>query len=225
MEATVQESGTFPAQRMIDSFFADLPTDMRFTKTAYQQIVPHTAIDKNSKTIEFILDRLDAPFCYLVSDMLMMATVLITKEDGKTLPDFLNKVATCNNVLGSLFASNVMKINDDIITASGELYPYKCYIQKLLTFSTEVKTCQLLPSGYIEDQVTLDFDIEPKSNNFGFEMRSAYFRKNFELGNTFRPEGATFLGPFKHDLSGCDKPLPPGTKVSFNLYRSEGNIL
>ena len=33
-------------------------------------------------------------------------------------------------------------------------------------------------------------------------------------------EGATYVGSFKHDLSGCLKPLPPGTKVSFNLIRS-----
>lgn len=204
MDPTIQERGTFPAQRMIESFFADLPTDMRFTKTAYQQIVPHTAIDKNSKTIEFILDRLDAPFCYLISDMLMMATVIITKADGVSLPERNKVVAPCNNILSSLFASNVMKINDDIITASGELYPYKCYLQKTLTFGNEVKTCQLLPSGYIEDSITTDFDIEAKANNFGFELRSAFFRKNFVLNGEFRPEGATFLGPFKHDLSGVN---------------------
>ena len=224
MDPTIQERGTFPAQRMIDSFFADLPTDMRFTKTTYQQIVPHTAIDKNSKTIEFILDRLDAPFCYLLSDMLMMVTVIITKSDGTSLPETVKVVAPCNNMISSLFASNVMKINDDQITASGELYPYKCYLQKMLTFSTEVKACQLLPSGYMEDLLTTSYDIEAKINNFGFENRSAYFRKNFQLINEYRPEGATLVGTFKHDLSGCDKPMPPGTKVSFNLYRSEDSF-
>ena len=59
MDPTVQERGTYPAQRMIDSFFSELPTDSRYVKVQYQQVVPHTAIDKNSTNIEFILNSLD----------------------------------------------------------------------------------------------------------------------------------------------------------------------
>ncbi len=186
MDPTIQERGTYPAQRMIDSFFAELPTDTRFVKVAYQQVVPHTAIDKNSTNIEFILNSLDAPFCYQISDILMMVTLVITKKDGTTLPDANKIVAPCNNVLGSLFYSNVMKINDDPITTSGEMYPYKCFISKTLTFSSDVKTCVIMPSGYVDDQIASE-DIEARTANYGFEQRCNYFRQGFKSGNPYRP--------------------------------------
>lgn len=195
MDPTIQERGTYPAQRMIDSFFAEQPTDVRFSKTEYQQIVPHTAIDKNSKSIEFILNSLDAPYCYQISDMLMMATIIITKKDGVTLPETSKIVAPCNNVLGSLFASNIMKINDDTVTASGELYPYKCYLSKLLTFSADVKAAIMLPSGFIDDSI-VDGSIEAVELNYGFENRSAYFRQSFNATNTYRP-GINLINSYK----------------------------
>lgn len=186
MDPTVQERGTYPAQRMIDSFFSELPTDSRYVKVQYQQVVPHTAIDKNSTNIEFILNSLDAPFCYQISDILMMVTIVITKKDGTTLPDTSVKVAPCNNVIGSLFYSNVMKINDDPITSSGEMYPYKCFISKNVTFSADVKTSVLMPSGWIDDSVANE-EIEAKAGNYGFEQRSTYFRQGFKAGNAYRP--------------------------------------
>jgi len=209
-DVTVQESGTYPATNYVSSFFSDLPTDLRFTKTFYQQIGPHTAIDSNSRNLLFVLDRLDAPYCYLPNEMLLQATVLITKEDGITLPDTDKIVGPCNNSLGSLFQSVQMKINDDVISASSsELYPYHCYIQNLLTFGSEVKFTQLNPSGWMDDFPNDETgSIEPENGNLGFLERSKWFRKNFNETLGYRPEGATFVSKFKHALSGCFKPLP-----------------
>ena len=224
-DPTVQEQGTFPAENMVSSFFSDKPTDLRFTKVAYQQIVPHTAVDANSKNIEFIMERLDSPFCYLVSDMLMQATVVITKEDGKTLPDTAANIGPCNNLLSSLFASSVMKINDDIITVSGELYPYKCYISKMLTYSGENKLCQQYTSGFFVDFDNASLNIEAKAENVGWLYRCQLFRKNFGVDTEYRPEGVTLVGSFEHELSNCEKCLPPATKLSFNLVRSTDEFI
>ena len=219
-DPTVQEQGTFPAENMVSSFFSDKPTDLRFTKVAYQQIVPHTAVDANSKNIEFILEKLDSPFCYLVSDMLMQANVIITKEDGVTLPDSTSEIGPSNNLLSTLFSSCIMKINDDIITASGELYPYKCYVSKILTYSAETKMCHFFTSGYVQDFDSLTGSIEATSSNVGWLFRSQMFRTNYGADTPYRPEGVTLVGPFEHELSNCEKCLPPSTKVSFNLIRS-----
>jgi len=202
-DVTAQESGTYPATNYINSFFTDLPTDLRFTKTIYQQITPHTAIDINSKNLQFILDRLDSPYCYIISDALIQGTVLITKADGVSLPDKTRFVAPINNSLGSLFSTQTMKINDDIITTSNELYPYRCYIQNLLTFDESVKVTQILPSGWQDDTID-EGAIEPNIRNFGFLERNRRFRNNYDESQDYRPDGATFLGPFKHALSGVN---------------------
>lgn len=54
----------------------------------------------------------------------------------------------------------------------------------------------------------------------GWKARGNLFRKNCRGGAEFRPEGATFIGPFVHDLSNIQKAMPPGTKISFSLKRT-----
>jgi hypothetical protein len=49
----------------------------------------------------------------------------MVQEDGKTLPATENIVGPCNNALLSLFDTVTMKINDDLITTSNQLYPYR----------------------------------------------------------------------------------------------------
>jgi len=232
-DITIQEAGTYPGTNYINSFFTDLPTDLRFTKTLYQQIVPHTAVNSNSKNLTFILDRLDAPYVYVVSDILMQCTVIITKEDGVSLPAKENYVAPINNSMSSLFGTLQMKINDDIISTQYDNYPYRCYLQNLLTFDANAKFCQLLPSGWQDDQES-DGKIEPDDGNTGFIERNKWFRTNYDENQEYRPGGATFLGVFKHTLSGCYKPMPPSEyqikvvyqkNFHFQLYIGVPNFL
>jgi len=51
MQATVAEAGTQPGQDYLASFFSELPTDARFSKTEYIQIPPGTALGKNQYSI------------------------------------------------------------------------------------------------------------------------------------------------------------------------------
>jgi hypothetical protein len=58
MDVTLQESSTYPAGPYVSSFFSELPTDVRFSKTHYQQISPHSSTEKASQGVHFVLDRL-----------------------------------------------------------------------------------------------------------------------------------------------------------------------
>jgi len=53
--------------------------------------------------------------------------------------------------------------------------------------------------GYFPDTVSEEGDrnIEPKDGNSGWLQRGCFFRKNRNQLQAFRPEGATFLAPFK----------------------------
>jgi hypothetical protein len=111
-DVTVLENQTIPSELYISSFFSKVPTDSRFVRVAYQQVMPFTAIDKTSDKVQFLFDTLKSPMCYLLSDMLMSATVVITKDDRVTLPDTDAKVGPINSCVSSLFESCFMKIND-----------------------------------------------------------------------------------------------------------------
>jgi hypothetical protein len=211
-DVTVQESGTFPAQHLIDDAFTDLPTDYRYTFVEYRQFVSHTAIDKDSRELNFVLPSQSAPYCYQLSDTLIKVKLQIVKKGQNVLPDASAKVGPVNNILGSLFWKMCMKINDDPVTTTPEYYPYKCYLKKLLTFSDDVKSSNLKVSGFINDS-HISGDTEPSENNQGWKERGRWFRDGYEDGERFRTGGATFIGPFMHELSNISKDLPPSMKI------------
>ena len=56
--------------------------------------------------------------------------------------------------------------------------------------------------GYESDTVTVDAarNIEPSVNNYGFMIRSRWFRNGRQAGQAYKPEGTTFLGKFQVTL-------------------------
>lgn len=187
------ESATFPSSSFVENLFTDFPTDARFSQVVTQKVVPVSALDSGSKKIEFVLPRLQSPNVYFISKVMLECTVVITKKDG-TLPTLGNSVlvAPVNNMLSSLFESVSIKINDKRITASSSYYPYKCYLQNLLSYDIGQKMGFLNQQGYQQDAPA--FSYEPTLSNAGWKVRSDYFRINREAASQLRSEGATFIG-------------------------------
>lgn len=228
MDTNILEKGTRPAQNYLDSFFASLPTDLRIVRSELTQIGPFSAIDINSRQIGFQLRPLDSHFCYDLSDTLIKCTVGIRKADGKSVPDKEQQVGPVNNACLSLFKSMTMHINDIPITTNPDHYHYKTYIQQLISFNADSKGAQMYSGGWLNDFVShypntvLDKvpSIEPTPQNNGYNNRVKWFRKNFKEGLEYRDEGFVFCAPFRHELFGLQKLIPPKTKVSFSLERS-----
>ena len=220
MDALESEINTKPASNFIENFFSKLPVDSRYNKVEFQKFVPITGLSSTSKKIDFKLEKRDAPQCYIISKALIEVSVSITKDDGTTLPTTSKTVASLNNPLHSLFSSVSMALNDQKITVSGEDYPYKCYISNLLTFSQDSKNTVLESQGWSSDTKRA---MEITSNT-GFVIRNQFWRKDRLSANEYRKDGCTFLGKLYHDLSSSDKPLPPNTRVYFELKRSSDSF-
>ena len=150
-DVTVTETNVIPSQNYVSSFFSKLPTDSRFIRVNYQQISPFTAIDKTSNKIEFIFDTLKSPMCYLLSDMLMSVTVVITQTDRTTLPIQTARVGPANCAVSSLFDTCVMKINDISVTEAGDFYAYRTYLSQLMTYPDAAKSSQMIAAGKIRN--------------------------------------------------------------------------
>lgn len=135
---TLAEANTIPSTSFIENLFLNLPTDARFKQVITHKFVPRTGLDENSTQIEFVLPALDAPNCYFVSNIMIEVTVLITKADN-TLPAAADKVAPVPNMLSSLFETVNLRINDNLITASGSQYSYKDFLQTLLSTPADAK--------------------------------------------------------------------------------------
>ena len=216
MDALESEINTRPASNFIENFFSTLPIDSRFNKVEFQKFVPITGLSKNSSKIDFKLEKRDAPQCYLISKALIEVSVTITTNDSTTLPVATKLVASVNNPLQSLFSSVSMQINDQKITVSQEDYPYKTYVANLLTFCADSKGTVLESQGWVSDTKRA----MEVSGNTGFVLRNQFWKKDMKTTGEYRKEGCTFLGKLYHDLASCDKPLPPNTRVYFELKRS-----
>jgi hypothetical protein len=156
-DVNVQEVGTYPAQHIIDDYFTDVPSDFRYTCVEYRCFVSQTSIDSNSGEITFILPPQNAPYCYQLSDTLMKVRLQIVKKGTNQLPNPDAKIGPVNNVIGSLFEKMTLKINDELVTTVPELYAYKCYLKRLLTFNEDVKATNFKPSGYVSDSCIIGY--------------------------------------------------------------------
>lgn len=64
-----------------------------------------------------------------------------------------------------------------------------------------------------------------ENENSGFLERNQLFRKNYNLENDYRPEGATFFGRLLLDLSSASCGLPPSCKVKIELDRASDEFV
>jgi hypothetical protein len=139
MESQLIESGTILSQEYSQSFFARVPTDQRFLQQTFHKILPSSSIDGDE--IKFNLEKFEANNLYLIQDCYVEANLVILKEDN-SLPDSTKVVGVVNNVLHSAFESVRLTINDTLISTSAKYYPYKAYINTVLTYPNSVKDAQ-----------------------------------------------------------------------------------
>lgn len=136
--ATLSEANTVPSSSFIENLFINLPSDSRYKQVVTHKFVPRTGLDVNSTQIEFLLPALDSPNCYFISNVMIEVTVLITKADN-SLPPATAQVAPVCNMLSSLFETVNLRINDNLITASGSQYSYKDYLQTLISTPSDAR--------------------------------------------------------------------------------------
>ena len=119
-------------------------------------------------------------------------------------------IGVVNNIFHSLWSSVSIKINDTEITdPSSGVYPYKAYLENLLSYSPDTKQTKLRAQGYIEDSTNL-FDTS-NDTNLGYTARKKMFAESVWVN---------FKIPLHNDLMSADRDLPPNVKMMITLQRS-----
>ena len=150
--------------------------------------------------------------------------VKIQKNNGGTLSNFKandNEVSTVNSFYQSLFSSVECSINGvEITDPTGNWYPYKSYLETLLSFSKSTKEGRLQSTCFYSDDKN-EFDsigeidqngaTTKESNNSGYKVRKDFFKNSKER---------YFNIPIHSDLCTLRKYLPPNRKLEFEFHRS-----
>ena len=138
-------------------------------------------------------------------------------ENIRNLPN-TPKFGVINNFFSSLISSCVVKVNDcEIGENSSNSYPYMCYLQTLLGTSASQSGCKILEErAFYKDEANRMERPDLDEDKEAFSLRRKRFTER---------DWTDFHIPLHNDLMTAEKYLPPKTKLSFTLKRTDDNFL
>ena len=132
--------------------------------------------------------------------------VRIVKSDG-TAPDQGAKLSTANLFLHSLFSQVDCKLNHKLISPSSNTYPYKAYLETILSHGADSKQTWLASEMYYEDERPVSgFDPTANGANPGLVRRGNRIAQGRVVELIGRPHVDIFQQD-KYLLSGVDLSL------------------
>ena len=188
------------------------------TMTAMQesQWVEHFPIASltNNAPIEFIIPPQTEHWTDL-SQSYVYVKFKIIKADGHAL-DADSNVAPVNNFLHSMFNSVDLYLNNKLISSNSDTYPYRAYIENLLSYNADSKSTFLNASVLWVEDTAAQFDtLNHDGANTGLQKRIAVISQS---------KTAELFGRFHLDLFQQEKYLPNGIEIRLRLNRSSPNF-
>src|SRR5271163_3606449 len=116
---------------------------------AWAEFNPVSAIT-DSMPIEFDISSTGTSYIDLAHTQLIVRAQLV-RGNGNAI-DNTAHVAPCNLFLHSLFSEVDVKLNGTLISTSNNTYPYRAYIETLLSYGRDAKGSQLTSSLYYKDE-------------------------------------------------------------------------
>ena len=204
--------------------FSIPPTQTAIERSYFVEHRPLTTVDDGGP-IEFIITGSGDEYTDL-SETYLQITAKIVKPDGSklqqsststtnggqktTVPGVDEGIAPVNNWLHSLFSQVDVSLNERLITPSTNTYPYRAYIETLLSFGSDAKETQLQLQLWYKDTAN---QMDTKgSDNYGFKHRREH---------TFNSKQAEMFGKIHLDLSFQEKPILNGVDIKMRLVRSK----
>jgi len=169
------------------SFFRKQSVDKSRINAKWRQYLPKTGFKEQNGIIAFDFDKLEYPYCYEISSLLLSVKFKIVDENG-ALPQPTDNVVGINNMLHSLFTNVVLSINGEKVTTGGTEYHWRAYLQNLMNYDNTVKKSWLQSAGYGDDNP--GFFNQAKGE--GYLARAVHFRKNQDFEFKVKDKDGTF---------------------------------
>ena len=136
----------------------------------------------------------------------------VTKDD-KTEQDDDAKVGPVNLWLHSLFSQVDVQLNGKLVTPSVNTYPYKAYLETLLSYGNDAKESQLTSQLWYQDSGSVD-SVDPhaeENHNPGFNERATHTNKS---------KSVELMGRLHCDIFQQDRYLLNKVDMHIKLVRS-----
>ena len=174
---------------------------------------PTSAIS-DSMPIEFDVSGAGTSYIDLAQTQLDVRAQLL-KGDGTAI-DNTTHVAPCNLFMHALFSEIDVKLNGTLITSSNNTYPYRAYIETLLSYGRDAKKSQLTSAMYYKDEGG-DTGFEEGDPHAGGATNTGMVKRNSFFQNG---EIVPMQGPLHLDLMFQDRYLPSDVGMQLRFVRS-----
>ena len=136
----------------------------------------------------------------------------VTQANGAALEENSEIAPECN-FLHTLWSQCDLYLNDTLVTQSGNNYPYRSYLETLLSFGKDAKDSQL--SSVLWYQNTAGVFNTRGANNAGYTTRKALAAQSHEID---------MLGRLHLDMSFQSRYLLNGIEIKYKLIRSKDSF-
>ena len=180
------------------------------TSIEFGQWVEHhpLATITDSGPIEFSISGSGEDYVDLANTVLYVRAQIV-KADGTNLAED-SKVAPTNLWLHSLFSQVDVSLNEKLISPSTNTYPYRAYLETLLSYGPAAKESQMTAALWYKDTAGhMDATTE---DNEGLAARKAF---------TTRSRNVDMMGKLHSDLFFQDRYMLNGVDMKIRLVRSK----
>ncbi|XP_055357114.1 uncharacterized protein F54H12.2-like [Paramacrobiotus metropolitanus] len=201
-----------PAMQLENQLFALPATLTDRWRTEHEKLNPTTVLTDNGSAgdINFFIPPSTSGLLSLADMILELEVgIKVRKSTGEwELITTADGVAPVNNILHSLFSSCHVTVANRLISDAATFYPYRAYLESLLSHSLDAQQSQLTSAGFYYDSPG-SFNSEIANN--GEKNRTALFN----TGQYVQLSGKLFS-----DLFDQSKPLCTGVPVNIRLVVS-----
>lgn len=177
------------------------PTNVAIEESKWMEYYPiSSTLESDTAPIEFDIQGQGDEYVDL-SQTYLQVICKFTKADGSNLTGDNSDSTPVNNILHSLFTEIDVTLNGKIISPGTDTYPYKAYLEKLLsyrpeTLATQMKACSLWEkdtAGHMDDCKNGDpTQVKTEFNVTGGDQKKVTVRESDLVMNL--PEGGKNVG-------------------------------
>lgn len=195
-----------PAIRSQVDLFSIPSTDTTCDYSVYSEYQPSVNVQDCNSKLEFKIGANSTQYLDLNDSFLYLKVKVVNKKDGSNIA-VASKLSTSNLFLHSLFSQLDVYFNSKLISTSNNAYPYRAYIETLLSYGLEYKASQATcPLFYLDTN-----NGKPGDNNKGYKKRGEFISgsKSVELVDKLR-----------FDLANQHRYILNDINVTINLTKS-----
>ena len=193
--------------------FSTPPVQSSIQDGKWVSYTPINSLDRCTY-LEFNVLGEGSDYIDLNSTFLKLVVKIVDTRPNKNVLDGHCQVAGTNNWLHSIFSSVAVSLNDTPITPANTNYPYRAYMETMLSYGGEAKKTYLQAEGFFKDTSAHMEDLKTDDDDYpnkGYKQRRELSARSREV---------ELKGRLHLDLFQQNRLMLNGVKVGVKLYRS-----